>query len=91
MSDCLVSERDYLKHFKGVDVEQSAPAWDGTEHRIGPKDRRSTRHERRWESSRGRRFRLIGRRYMDRVEVAAPRTDARAAQRIIDSARVRQS
>jgi hypothetical protein len=60
---CYVSARDYARYWG--DAEPSAPArWDGPERRTGPKDRRRPGHERRWEGTRGRRFRYGDRRHV---------------------------
>lgn len=63
MAECYVSAEDYRVYWKGQHVKAVAPAvWDGIEQRIGPADRRTTLHERRWEATRGRRFHLRDRR-----------------------------
>lgn len=63
MSDCFVNAKDYAQHFSGEHIAVAdMPTWSGTDRRIGLKDRRTLNHERRWESSRGRRFRVADRR-----------------------------
>jgi len=65
MSECFVSAKDIRIHWQNeIAVSQSGlpPIWSGDERRIGPEDRRAVGHERRWEGSRGRRFRLQDRR-----------------------------
>jgi hypothetical protein len=56
---CYVSERDYQKYFNGHgEVAQPAePVWAGVERRGSVADRRQHEHDRRWDSSQGRRFR----------------------------------
>jgi hypothetical protein len=59
---CLVTARDYARHFEGAGaIEAAAPAWDGIERRASS-ERRANQHDRRWDKQRGRRFRLSDRR-----------------------------
>jgi hypothetical protein len=84
MSECLVSGLDYLKHWRGlIDEPIVIETWNGSERRSGPKDRRSSKHERRWEASRGRRFRLIGRRREDSSLVPLSRRAAHKTQKML--------
>jgi hypothetical protein len=70
MSDCYVSDADYRQHFAGrreqtatsSKAAQKLDGWSGIERRVGPIDRRSPLHDRRWQASSGRRFRLADRR-----------------------------
>jgi hypothetical protein len=61
-SKCLVSARDHQLFFEEIDPKPPAPAWSGFERRKGLADRRANAHDRRWEASRGRRFRAGDRR-----------------------------
>lgn len=62
-TECFVSAEDYVRYFQGLkDEDLIVPIWNGQERRSGMKDRRTKNHERRWEASRGRRFRVGDRR-----------------------------
>lgn len=62
-SKCYVSGEDYALHWYQARRYRPQPAiWVGDERRLGITDRRRKSHERRWEKSRGRRFRLTDRR-----------------------------
>lgn len=65
MSDCLVSASDYQRFWTGAEStpgDHVAAAWNGRERRRDVPDRRTRAHERRWEASKGRRWRLADRR-----------------------------
>lgn len=62
MTTCLVSAKDFRRHFDGRDaIDAPVQSWDGVERRMGT-DRRQRAHDRRWDHARGRRFRLSDRR-----------------------------
>jgi hypothetical protein len=64
-AECLVSGSDYARHWEGKTTPTKANApqpYTGPERRIGPADRRSSGHDRRFEFTRGRRYRLADRR-----------------------------
>lgn len=61
MAECYVTARDYAKHFNHAGAI-TVPVWNGRERRKTRIDRRRGEHERRWDKSRGRRFRLADRR-----------------------------
>lgn len=63
-SNCWVTVPDYYAHFGGRG-EKRAPVpavWSGEDRRTGPRDRRTPDHERRWNTEKGRRYRLGDRR-----------------------------
>lgn len=60
-STCFVTAQDYSIHFEGKGAKRE-PIWNGTERRLDTVDRRHVGHERRWDTSRGRRFRVGDRR-----------------------------
>ena len=65
MSDCYVSAADYAAVWEDIGRPLDQPdIWTGADRRILT-DRRQIAHERRWEASRGRRFRMAGRRASD--------------------------
>lgn len=62
-SQCYVTARDYEAYWEeGNPPSEPVTVWEGVERRLGPVDRRSRLHERRWQAQPGRRYRLIDRR-----------------------------
>lgn len=61
-SQCIVTGRDYQRYFNGSGAIEPPPQWSGEERRVGVPDRRVSTHDRRWDSARGRRYRLRDRR-----------------------------
>lgn len=66
MTFCYVTNTDYKKHFRGLRpparLEEDPVIWSGPDRRVALSDRRQPGHERRWDQSRGRRFRFKDRR-----------------------------
>lgn len=66
MSDCLVTDKDFTRHFRGRrfqgTVDDPPPQWTGTERRLAVADRRVNVRDRRWDSQRSRRYRHADRR-----------------------------
>lgn len=67
MSECYVSAADYARYWapkqvRGVLDVPFEPVTIVEDRRIAMCDRRAPAHDRRWEQSRGRRFRLSDRR-----------------------------
>lgn len=66
MSQCVVSAKDYARYFEGRGAIE-LPVLIGDERRVsGIADRRANAHERRFHSTRGRRYRLGDRRQITR-------------------------
>lgn len=66
MTDCLVSDADYRRYWKGEPAHKSVPVttWNGEDRRVGATDRRLSLHDRRWDKAKGRRYRLADRRQL---------------------------
>lgn len=60
-SVCIVNDRDYHEHFEGKGAIEP-PKWNGKDRRRRVRDRRASKHDRRWDAERGRRMRLSDRR-----------------------------
>ncbi len=65
-SICYVTNTDYKQHFRWMRPparhEDDPVTWSGPDRRVALGDRRQPGHERRWDASRGRRFRFKDRR-----------------------------